>query len=283
MNQELDDKLRQLQADVRSAASMLVAFSGGVDSTLLCKVAHDELGERALAVTACGLVYTREEGANARRLARQIGIRQQSIEMNHLAIPGFAANPPERCYLCKRALFERLQELAREQSLACVAHGANVDDFRRRLPGLRAATELGIRAPLMEAGLNKREIRELSRQMALETWSAPSMTCLATRIPYGDRTTPERLERVAKAERFLRELGFGTLRVRDHSNTARIELETERVQDALNPELRGKIIAHLKALGYVYVSLDLEGYRSGSLDESTKEAHGLSDSRPEEP
>jgi len=248
--------------------SVVVAFSGGVDSTLLARVAADALGDRALAVTARSETYLEEEFSQAQELAREIGIRHRAIETDELDVAGFSDNPPRRCYFCKRELFSRLQELADEEGIDFVADGTNADDSKDFRPGMDAARELQVRAPLAEAGLTKADIRELSRKLGLPTWDKPTTVCLASRFPYGHRITREALVRVAQAERFLKSLGFTTVRVRNYDRLARIEVTPEQVDRLACEELRSKIIEKLKGLGYTYVTVDLQGYRSGSMNEA---------------
>jgi uncharacterized protein len=258
------DALKQLLADM---GSVLAAYSGGVDSTFLLKVALDVLGEKVLAVTARSAVHPDDELSTAEEIARWLGARHLLVEGHQLADPDFARNPPERCYLCKRRLLSDLQRLAGEHGLAQVIEGSNHDDLGQYRPGLKAVRELGVRSPLAEAGLTKNEIRRLSRQMGLPTWNKPAQACLATRFPYGTQLTPQRLKRVDKAERFLRSLGLSKFRVRDHDGLARIEVPQEMLHHILS-ELAPRIIGEFKALGYAYITVDLEGYRSGSMDET---------------
>jgi uncharacterized protein len=244
---------------------VLVAFSGGVDSTLVCKVAHEQLGERMLAVTARSPVEMPAETEEAITLAERIGCRHVVVDVDDLADLTFVANPPDRCYHCKARRFRLLAELARQEGLAWLADGTNADDADVYRPGRRALAELGVRSPLAEAGLTKADIRALSHALDLPTWDKPSAPCLATRFPYGTQITRQAVTQVAEAETYLHDLGFNPVRVRYHENLARIEVEPKALPRAF--ELREKIAARLRELGFAYVTLDLIGYRSGSMDE----------------
>ncbi len=248
--------------------SVLVAFSGGVDSAFLLKVAADSLGRNVLAVTAVSPTYPQEEHDRACALARALGVRHISIFTDELADPTFASNPPNRCYHCKKALFGKLREIAARENLRVIVDASNADDLSDYRPGRKAAEEAGIRSPLVEAGLVKAEIRLLSKEMGLETWDKPSAACLASRLPYGERITPEKLRRIDAAEKILRELGFKQVRVRSHGDLARIEVESEALPKLASPGTRDHVAAELKKLGFTYVTLDLLGYRTGSLNEA---------------
>lgn len=261
---QIEGKLSALREQFRDWGSVLIAFSGGVDSTFLLKVAVDELGSRALAVTATSPTYPRSELETARRLAERIGVRMLEIESDELNVAGYRENPPDRCYYCKSELFSRLQQLAAEYGIAVVCDGTNADDLHDHRPGMRAACELGVASPLAELGFTKDDIRCASRDLGLPTWDKPSFACLASRIPYGETITAERLEAVDRAEAHLRQYGFGQLRVRSHGTVARIEIEPPMFPQAI---AHAQAIAQaLKAYGFDYVALDLEGYRTGSMN-----------------
>ena len=246
--------------------SALIAYSGGVDSTFLLKVAHDVLGDRAVAATASSPTYPSAEIEAAEELARAMGIRLIGVCTEELKNKAFAQNAPDRCYHCRIELFRKLKELAAQEGLNWVAHGANADDLDDYRPGQKAAEELGICAPLQEVGLTKAEIRELSKRLGLPTWDKPSFACLASRFPYGSPITPEVLAQVDQAEKLLRSLGFRQVRVRHHETIARIEADPEELPRLLEPNLRSQIADRLKELGYLYVTVDIEGYRTGSMN-----------------
>ncbi|HEX6971528.1 MAG TPA: ATP-dependent sacrificial sulfur transferase LarE [Limnochordia bacterium] len=262
----VQEKIERLQAILRELESVVVAFSGGVDSTFLLKMACDTLGaEKVLAVTADSETYPTRERDEAIRLARLIGAPHRIIHTRELEIPGYAENTPNRCYFCKNELFSQLIPIAREEGYRHVVFGAILDDLGDHRPGLLAARRLGVRAPLQEAQLSKAEIRALSKAQGLPTWDKPSFACLSSRFPYGERITIEKLSMVDKAEAFLLELGFRQVRVRQHGNIARIEVPKEALAQMV--ERADEIVSFLKGVGYAYVTLDLAGYRSGSMNE----------------
>ena len=260
-------KYARLEKILKDMGRVLVAYSGGVDSSLLLKAAHDVLGWNAFAATASTEVHTARELREAKETAAAIGVPLRVIRSKILERPAFAVNPPDRCYHCKTDLFSILHEIARKQRIPHIVEGTNADDVSDYRPGLRALEELGVRSPLREAGLGKEEIRALSRRLGLATASRPSRACLASRFPYGTRITAEGLRRVGAAEETLLELGFGQLRVRDHGRIARIEIEPAAFPALLKAGVRDRIIRALRRLGWDYVTLDLAGYRTGSLNE----------------
>ncbi len=263
-----EEKLEALRDALESMESALLAYSGGVDSTFLLKVAAEVLGKRVLAVTAVSATYPEEEHEFACDMASSLGARHLSISTDELEDPDFSSNPPERCYYCKKELFARLQEIAAREGIGCVLDASNADDCSDYRPGRKAAGEAGVRSPLIEVGLTKREIRALSKQMGLKTWDKPSMACLASRFPYGEAITSEKLQRVDGAEKLLRELGFRQVRVRSHGRLARVEVDADRVHELTEPGLRERVNQGMKELGFLYVTLDLQGYRTGSLNEA---------------
>lgn len=266
MNASLAGKYARLRERLAAYRGVVLAYSGGADSTLLLQVAHDVLGERLLAVTATSETYTPEECERAVRMARERGIRHRTIRTCELDKDAFRTNPPDRCYHCKYELLDRLRELAAAEGLAAVADGTNVDDAGDYRPGRRAADELGVIHPLADAGFTKADVRALSRELGLPTADLPAAACLASRFPYGERLTAEKLARVADAERFLRARGFAQVRVRAHGDLARIEVDPGDIARLTEPTLRTAVSDELRRLGFLYVSVDLEGYRTGSLN-----------------
>jgi uncharacterized protein len=263
--QEKDKKLREI---VEGMGKALVAYSGGVDSTLLLRVAKDALGSgNVLAVTALSPLYPKRELEEAKRLTQVLGVRHLLIESNELEIAGFSSNPPNRCYYCKRKLFEELRSLASKEGFPFVVEGSTLDDEADYRPGRVAVQELGIRSPLREAQFRKEDVRQLSKMLGLTTWDKPSFACLASRFPYGDEITEEGLKMVDQAENFLFGLGFKQVRVRHYQNLARIEIYPEEMARLMNGSLREKVVRELRRIGYQYVTLDLQGFRSGSMNE----------------
>ena len=264
------NRFESLQHILAGMESVLVAYSGGVDSTFLLKVALEILGDQVLAVTARSEIHASRELQAAEEIARRLGAKHIFIETQELGDSIFTSNPPDRCYSCKRGLFLRLNQVAAEYSLMQVVDGSNYDDLSQHRPGHKAARECGVRSPLEEAQLTKDDIRLLSKEMELTTWDKPAVPCLATRFPYGNEITVEGLRRVEKAEEFLYSLGVGQLRVRDHGAVARIEVGSDDIPLLLREDVAMRVINELTALGYSYVTLDLKGFRSGSMDEVLK-------------
>lgn len=267
---ELQIKYQKLQEYIRQTGSVAVAFSGGVDSTFLLRVAHDVLGDRAVAVTARSCSFPAREWKAAQDFCEQNGIRHVVCESEELEIEGFRRNPENRCYLCKRELFEKIWAIAKDQGLHSVMEGSNLDDNGDYRPGLQAVEELGVLSPLRYAQLSKAEIRELSRELGLPTWDKPSFACLASRFVYGETITEDKLSMVDRAEQLLLDLGFRQVRVRIHGTMARIEVEPSEFEKLLAEDVRETVYSQLKSFGFSYVTMDLLGYRTGSMNETLK-------------
>src|SRR5437899_1632633 len=266
MMSELAYKQQALERELKKVPSLVVAYSGGVDSAYLAYAAHQALGERMLAVTALSASYSARDRQEAERCAAQFKFPHQFIETEKLSNPAYRANNPDRCYFCKDELFDKLDELVARRGYDAIAYGVNVDDQSDWRPGQRAAREHKVLTPLLDAGLTKTEIRELARQAGLPVWDRPASACLSSRIAYGIEVTPERLSVVEKGEEALRNLGFRQFRVRHHDKLVRLEIAPAEVQRALSPEMTRKFVEIFKALGFTFITLDLEGYRTGSLN-----------------
>ena len=266
----LEEKEQRLRALLKSYGSVMIAFSGGTDSAYLAYVAHSEMGERMIAVTGDSASYPTFQRSLADHLTNRLGIRHEMIFTEEFEDQNYTSNPPNRCYYCKTELYGKLNELARERGFQVICDGTNADDASDYRPGRQAARERDVRSPLLECGLTKADIRELSRRAGLPTWDEPASACLSSRVPYGQVVTIEKLSMVDKAEIALKQLGFRQVRVRHHGDVARIEVAEEEMLRALDLNMAQRMSDALKAIGFKYVALDLEGYRTGSLNESLK-------------
>lgn len=263
----LMDKLNQLKTIFTEMEKALIAYSGGIDSTLVAKVAYDVLGDRALAVTAVSPSLLPEELEDAKIQAATMGIAHELVNTHEMDNPNYTSNPINRCYFCKSELHDTLKPLALKQGYPYVVDGVNADDLRDYRPGIQAAKERGARSPLAEVGITKLEVRQLSQELGLPWWDKPAQPCLSSRFPYGEEITIEKLQRVGRAEIYLRNLGYHNLRVRSQGDTARIELPPENIKKFVTTTDLNQLVAKLQELGFIYVTLDLEGYRSGKLNQ----------------
>ncbi len=262
-----EKKLKDLKDVLFSLKNVIIAFSGGVDSSFLASVAFEVLGSKTLAVTSNSLIHPRNEIKEARKVAKEIGIPHEVIFSDELDIPHFSNNPSDRCYHCKRELFSKIQEIAEKKGFKYIAEGTNYDDLGDYRPGIKACAELNVLSPLIEVKLTEEEIRKLLKKRRLSTWNKPSMACLASRFPYGMKITGEKLIMVEKAEQYLKKQGVKQLRVRHHGDIARIEVDSDDIKLFLNDSIRKKIVKEFRKLGFVYITLDLRGYRTGSMNE----------------
>ena len=271
-NQSTDNKLEKLKNLLKDMGNVAIAFSGGVDSTFLLKVAADVLGENVIAVTARSSTYPEREFNEASEYIKKLGAKHAVIRSEELEIDGFSKNPANRCYFCKKELFTKVWKVAEQHGMKYVADGSNMDDLGDYRPGMLALKELGVSSPLREAGLTKENIRSLSREMGLPTWDKQPFACLASRFPYGEEITPEKLRMIDKAEQFLLDLGFKQVRVRHHGDVARIEVARNERSRFFDTDMMDKISERLKEVGFRYVTLDLQGYRTGSMNEGLDKA-----------
>jgi uncharacterized protein len=263
----IEQKLDRLKALLRDMHSGVLAYSGGVDSSLLLKAASEVLGPRLIAVTAVSETYTPDELDTAKAFAHSLGVRHRILHTTELSSEEFVQNSPDRCYFCKKELFGKLRQVADTEGIPFILDGSNADDLNDYRPGAKAAKEFSVRSPLREAGFSKSDVRACARLLNLPVWDKPSLACLSSRVPYGTRITPEILQTVHSAEDRLRLLGFRQVRVRHHGDTARIEVQRSDFERMLTGDRAGQLVAALKKLGYTYVCLDLEGYRTGSMNE----------------
>jgi len=268
---KIPSKADKLKAIIRSRPKAVVAFSGGVDSTLLLRIARDVLGPRnVIAVTGISQTYTADEKRTARRFARELGVEHALIETDELASGDFSANPADRCYFCKRELLGKILDLARSRGVDAVYDASNVDDLSDYRPGRKALEESGVASPLLEAGFTKKDVRLLSRRLGLPSWDKPANPCLASRVPYGTPITEETLDKIRDGEAFIRKLGFPIVRLRHHGELARIEVPARDLARIVKPATAKRIATRLRSLGYLWTALDVEGYRMGSLNRAVE-------------
>lgn len=266
-----EEKYQALERILKEMEQVIVAYSGGVDSAFLLKVAVDTLGKNAFGVLAVSPTYPSREYRKAIETAKIIGARLEIIETNEINDPKFVENPVNRCYFCKSELFEKIGEIAQSGKYKNMVDGSNADDLGDHRPGMKALKEKGIRSPLQEAGLTKKEIRELSQELGLPTWDKDALACLSSRFPYGEKIDPEKLSMVDQVENYLYDLGFRNIRARHLKNTVKIEVAPHQISRFFENEMREKILKTIKEIGYAYVTVDLEGYRQGSLNETLPE------------
>lgn len=264
------EKLKKLMDILREMESVVIGFSGGVDSTFLLKAAKDALGDKVMAITASSSTFPEREMKEAIAFAESINVKHRIIRSEELDIEGFSKNPKNRCYYCKHELFSKIKDIASAEGFKFVVDGSNLDDTGDYRPGMDAARELGVRSPLMEAGLGKNDIRILSKEMGLPTWDKPSFACLSSRVPYGQEITQKKLNMIDAAEQYLLDLGFRQVRVRHHGDIARIEVSPEERVKLFDVDVMDKVANRLKDIGFNYVTLDLKGYRTGSMNEVLK-------------
>ena len=263
----LEPKLEKLQDIFKEMDKAIVAYSGGIDSSLVAKIAHDTLEERTLAITAVSPSLLPEELEDAQIQATQIGVKHELVYTQEMSNPNYTANPVNRCYFCKSELHDTLKPIALERGYPYIVDGVNADDLKDYRPGIQAAKERGVRSPLAEVGMSKTEVRQLARTLGLTWWDKPAQPCLSSRFPYGEEITLEKLHRVGRAEIYLRKLGWNNLRVRSENDTAKIELPPEQIKDfVINTDL-DRLVASFQGYGFTYITLDLEGYRSGKLNQ----------------